>query len=58
MNRKKIIDAIIEKRGRNWSTEDALRHALKYLSDTNLISFAQDLEINTDAILLEDVVRS
>ena len=52
MDRKKIAEAI-RKQYNFSSTRDALIQSLKYLSDTNLLAFAIDLGIDTDAILAE-----
>lgn len=50
MNRKLIMEAI-EKAGGNVRSLEALRRAFKYLSDTNLLALAIDLEIDTDSLL-------
>ncbi len=54
MDRTKIMEAIVSKRGRNFSSAEVLRRALKYLSDTALISIAIELEINPDNLLADE----
>jgi len=50
MNRKLLIEAIL-KVARDSSREIVLDNVLKRLSDTNLLAFAIDLGIDTDAVL-------
>lgn len=56
MNRKLIVEAIekyhVDRLDLNGIV--TLRSAIKYLSDTNLLAFAIDLGIDTDAILTQE----
>lgn len=51
MNREKIIDAILKKVTDEGSIEVCLGSVLRSLSDTNLISYAMSMDIDTDKII-------
>lgn len=55
MNRQRLFDAIwLEYKNRtSTGKEQILVEALKTMSDSNLIMFAQDIGIDTDKILTE-----
>lgn len=55
MNRKLIVEAIKRSAVLNRQQLESLVQALSYLSDTNLLSLAIDLGIDTDAILSQGV---
>lgn len=58
MDRKKLIDAILKTLGDTSNTDlGVVKLTMARLSDTNLIAFAIDLGIDTDA-LAEPAVRS
>lgn len=56
MNRKKIVDAILNKLGDLRSCDpQTIRDLMKLLSDTNLIAYAISIGVDTDAILSAEV---
>lgn len=50
--RLKLIDAIVEKSGGH---NEALKASLRFLADNDLISFAQEIGIDTDVLLSQKV---
>lgn len=50
MNRTKVIEAIMKQAE---GKSEYLNEALRYLSDTNLLAFALEAGIDTDAVLSE-----
>lgn len=53
MDRKKIMEAIVRKFNESNAPhqEDQLRDALKRIPDMDLVVFAQEIGIDTDAVL-------
>lgn len=52
MNRTKLMDAIVEKfkTSPHYIKEQQLTEAMRYMSDANLITFANEIGVNTDEL--------